>query len=135
MPQQHLAKAEIDHLVDFLRWVSEIDNNDWPPQDSAAKLKASTRRLIGGAAMSPGAALVSQESCLTCHTLGEEGERRGPRLEYIASRRDAEWIARYLADPEAVTPGSAMPKFDNLTEGQRRAIGEFIGSLAERRSP
>src|SRR5512137_262924 len=32
MPQQHLAPAEMDRLVDFLRWVSGIENNDWPPQ-------------------------------------------------------------------------------------------------------
>jgi nitric oxide reductase subunit C len=135
MPQQHLAPGEIDGLVSFLRWVSEIDNHDWPPQDSDTRWKASTRRLVGGAAMSPGAALVSQENCLACHALGNEGERRGPRLEYIATRRDPEWIARYLANPEAVTPGAAMPPFDKLSEGQRRAIAEFIAALADRSTP
>ena len=40
MPQQHLKPAEIDRLVDFLRWVSGIDNNDWPPQDSDSRWKA-----------------------------------------------------------------------------------------------
>jgi nitric oxide reductase subunit C len=135
MPQQHLKPEEIERLVDFLRWVSEIDNHDWPPQDSEARLRAGTRRLLAGAALSPGAALVSQENCLGCHALGDQGERRGPRLEYIASRRDAAWIARYLADPQALTPGSAMPKFDQLPEGQRRAIAEFIVSLADRSTP
>ena len=135
MPQQHLTPVEIDRLVDFLRWVGGIDNHDWPPQDSDTRWKASTRRLVGGAAMSPGAALVSQESCLACHALGNAGEHRGPRLEYIATRRDADWIARYLADPQALTPGSTMPKFDNLSEGQRQAIAEFVASLAEGRTP
>ncbi len=135
MPQQHLAPAEIDRLVDFLRWVSDIDNHDWPPQDSEARWKSSTRRLLAGAALSPGAALVSQEACLACHSLGGEGASRGPRLEFIATRRDADYIARYLADPESFTPGAAMPRFDALSEGQRRAIAEFIVSLAERRTP
>jgi nitric oxide reductase subunit C len=135
MPQQHLKPDEVERLVDFLRWVSEIDNNDWPPQDSETRWKAATRRLVGGAAMSPGAALVSQEACLACHALGNEGERRGPRLEYIATRRDAEWIARYLANPQALTPGSTMPAFEKLSESQRRAIAEFIASLADRRTP
>src|SRR5512139_3258678 len=31
MPQQHLAAAEIEDLVAFLRWVSRIENHDWPP--------------------------------------------------------------------------------------------------------
>src|SRR5512143_405208 len=90
MPQQHLKPAEIERVVDFLRWVSEIDNHDWPPQDSETRWKAATRRLVGGAAMSPGAALVSQEACLACHALGNAGEHRGPRLEYVATRRDAD---------------------------------------------
>lgn len=135
MPQQHLKPEEIDKLVAFLRWVGGIENHDWPPQDSQARWKAATRRLVGGAAMSPGAALVSQENCLACHALGEAGESRGPRLEYIATRRDPEWIARYLADPQALTPGAAMPRFDQLSEGQRHAIAEFIASLDDRRTP
>ncbi len=135
MPQQHLQPEEIDRVVDFLRWVADIENNDWPPQDSQARWKGSTRRLMAGAALSPGAALVNQESCLACHALGDQGERRGPRLEFIATRRDADWIARYLANPEAFTPGASMPRFDKLSEGQRRAIAEFIVSLAERRMP
>jgi len=135
MPQQHLAPEEIDRLIDFLRWVSDIDNHDWPPQDSEARLKAGTRRLLAGASLSPGAALVAQESCLTCHALGGQGERLGPRLEYIATRRDAAWITRFLADPQALTPGAAMPSFAHLPEGQRRAIAEFIESLPERSTP
>jgi nitric oxide reductase subunit C len=135
MPQLHLQAAEVDRLVDFLRWVSDIENNDWPPQDSQARLSASTRRLLAGAALSPGAALVNQEACLACHALGGEGEHRGPRLEFIAERRDADYIARYLANPESFTPGSAMPAFDKLSEGQRSAIAEFVVSLAGRRTP
>jgi nitric oxide reductase subunit C len=135
MPQMHLPAAEVDRLVDFLRWVSDIENNDWPPQDSQARLTASTRRLLAGAALSPGAALVNQEACLACHALGGEGEHRGPRLEFIAERRDADYIARYLANPQSFTPGSAMPAFDKLSEGQRSAIAEFVASLAARRTP
>jgi nitric oxide reductase subunit C len=135
MPQQHVKPEEVDRLVDFLRWVSDIDNNDWPPQDSERRWKAATRRLVGGAAMSPGAALVAQENCLSCHALGEAGEHRGPRFEYIATRRDAAWITRYLDDPEAVTPGALMPRFDKLSESQRRAVAEFITSLADRSTP
>ncbi len=135
MPQMRLPAAEVDRLVDFLRWVSDIENNDWPPQDSQARLTASTRRLLAGAALSPGAALVNQEACLACHALGGEGEHRGPRLEFIAERRDADYIARYLANPQSFTPGSAMPAFDKLSDGQRSAIAEFVASLAARRTP
>jgi mono/diheme cytochrome c family protein len=80
-----------------------------------------------------GAALVLGEGCLDCHPLGDRGERRGPRLEWIAGRRDAAYIARYVADPAGVSPGSTMPAFDRLTEQQRSAIGEFVASLDDAR--
>ncbi len=131
MPQQHLAPEEVDRIEDFLRWTSEIDNHDWPPQDSISRWKRSTRAVVASAEMSPGAALVLGEGCLECHALGDRGERRGPRLEWIGARRDAAYIARYLADPERLTPGALMPAFDRLSELQRRAIGEFVVSLGE----
>jgi nitric oxide reductase subunit C len=136
MPQQHLAKAEIEDLVAFLRWVSNIENHDWPPNDSPNRWKRSTDRLLANATLSPAAALVKQESCLECHALGGAGGTQGPRLEWIGGRRDAEWIARYIANPDAVSKGSRMPPFSNLSEAQRQMIGEFVVSLAaDRRAP
>ncbi len=133
MPQQRLASAEVDRIVDFLRWTSGIENNDWPPQDSESRWSRATRRVMASAAVSPGAALVLSEGCTACHPLGNQGERRGPRLEWIGSRRDAAYIARYIADPDAVSPGSVMPGFDRLSESQRRAIAEFVTSLGDAR--
>ncbi|HET8542716.1 MAG TPA: c-type cytochrome [Anaeromyxobacter sp.] len=136
MPQQHLTRAEVEDTIAFLRWVSNIENHDWPPQDSANRWKHSTERLLASASMSPAAALVQQEGCLGCHTLGGAGGDTGPRLEWIGGRRDAEWVARYLADPQAVSPGSRMPAFPKLSEGQRLMIGGFLVSLAaDRRAP
>ncbi len=136
MPQQHLAPQEVEDVVAFLRWVSGIDNHDWPPQDSPNRWKHSTERLLASASMSPAAALVQQEGCLQCHAVGGAGGTTGPRFEWIGGRRDAEFVARYLADPQAVSPGSRMPAFGNLSEGQRLMIGELLVSLAaDRRAP
>jgi nitric oxide reductase subunit C len=130
MPQQHLSAEEIGNITAYLKWVSKIENHDWPPQHSERRWKRSTERLLSGAVLSPGAALVNQEDCLTCHALGDRGEEKGPRLEWIAARRDARWIADYLADPERVSPGADMPAYDDLSSEQRQTIGEFVASLA-----
>jgi nitric oxide reductase subunit C len=136
MPQQHLKAGEVDDLVAFLRWVSNIENHDWPPQDSPRRWKRSTERILASASMSPAAALVQQENCLQCHSIAGTGGTAGPRLEWIGGRRDAEWVARYLADPAVVSKGSRMPAYPNLTPGQRNMIGEFVVSLAaDRRAP
>jgi len=130
MPQQHLTQEEMDDITAYLEWVSGIDNHDWPPQHSEARWKRSTERLLAGATLSPAAALVRQEDCLSCHALGDRGERSGPRLEWIGARHDAAWIAEYLRDPQAIAPDAEMPAFDDLSEGQRMLIGEFLVSLA-----
>jgi nitric oxide reductase subunit C len=130
MPQQNLSAQEIDDIVAFLDWVSGIENHDWPPQHSEARWKRSTERLMAGAVMSPAAALINQEDCLSCHSLGDQGEKKGGRLEWIGARRSASWIAAYLENPEAVSPGAEMPAYDHLSEGQRQMVGEFIVSLA-----
>ncbi len=133
MPQQHLAAPEIADIVTYLRWVSNIENNDWPPQDSQARWKRSTERMLAAAAMSPGAALIQQENCLDCHSLGGRGENKGPSIEWIGSRRDAAWIAEYLVNPQKLDPGTEMPDFHALSAGQRETIGEFITALGARR--
>jgi nitric oxide reductase subunit C len=130
MPQQHLSQQEVTDIIAYLRWVGEIDNHDWPPQDSTARWKRSTEGLLASASLSPAAALVQQESCLACHAIGDRGESKGPRLEWIGARRDAAYIAAYIADPEKMAPGAQMPAFDYLSQGQREMLGEFIVSLA-----
>jgi mono/diheme cytochrome c family protein len=79
--------------------------------------------------MSPGAALIQQEGCLSCHSLGDQGESVGPRFEWIGARRNAVWIANYIQDPQKFAEGTAMPAFDQLSPSQREAIGEFITAL------
>jgi nitric oxide reductase subunit C len=133
MPQQHVPPEEIDALVAFFRWTSDIENGDWPPHDSEVRWKSSTRRLLAGATLSPGAALVNQEGCLACHALGDLGERTGPRLEYVGARRSAPYIADYLLDPQRYTPGTSMPAYAQLGEPQRRALAEFVVTLASSR--
>jgi nitric oxide reductase subunit C len=130
MPQQHLSQEEISNLIAFLRWVSNIENHDWPPQDSRTRWKTSTDRLLASATMSPAAALIQQEGCLACHSLGDQGQNMAPRFEWIGAKHDAEWIANYLADPGKLAPGTKMPSFNQLSPGQRLMIGEFVTALA-----
>jgi nitric oxide reductase subunit C len=133
MPQQNLAEQEVADIAAYLRWVNGIENHDWPPQDSTARWKRSTERMLAAAAVSPAAALVEQENCLSCHALGDRGERKGPRLEWIGSKYSSAWIAEYLADPQKLSPGSEMPEYQHLSAGQRQMIGEFISALAANR--
>jgi nitric oxide reductase subunit C len=131
MPQQHLGAQDIADMAAYFRWVSEIRNNDWPPQHSERRWKSSTDRILAGASLSPGAALILQEGCLECHTLGSKGVAAGQRMEWIARSRDAGWIAEFLSSPNRSSPSIEMPAYDHLDQEQRMEIAEFIVSLAD----
>jgi nitric oxide reductase subunit C len=45
MPQQRLSAQQITDITAYLRWISNIENHDWPPQDSSARWARSTDRL------------------------------------------------------------------------------------------
>ncbi len=38
MPNEHVSDAEIDNLIAFFTWVGNVENGDWPPQDSKKRL-------------------------------------------------------------------------------------------------
>ncbi len=42
-----------------------------------------------------------QEKCTACHTIGQ-GDRVGPDLAGVASRRDRAWLTRWISAPDAV---------------------------------
>ena len=48
----------------------------------------------------PGQYLFAKE-CAACHTIGH-GDKVGPDLQDVAGRRDREWLARYIVQPDKV---------------------------------
>jgi len=130
MPHQGLSEQEVNDIVSYLAWISNIENQDWPPQHSEKRWKRSTERMLAAAAVSPGAAVIQQEQCLACHNLGKDGANQAIRFEWIAKRRDAQWIADFLADPEKMAPGCGMPSYPHLSAGQRESVGQFIAALS-----
>ena len=43
MPNLHVSDAEIDSLIAFFAWVGNVENGDWPPQDSKKRLSGAKR--------------------------------------------------------------------------------------------
>lgn len=72
-----------------------------------------------------GRTLFEQKGCIGCHSLGGKGGTVGPPLDDLAKRRDTSWIVAHFRNPQAVSPGSVMPRFD-FTDEQIRALTEFL---------
>ena len=124
MPNLNVSDQEATDLIAFLEWTGNIDNHDWPPQDSAEAMSSAERRLaVSGLSR---AAAAFKENCMNCHSLGGSGGSRGPALDSIGDKYNAASIARLIADPGSVSPGSRMPAFPAVSETEREAIGEFL---------
>ncbi len=57
-------------------------------------------------------------------------DRKAPDLLHIASRNNVKaWHYVHHRNPRAVTPGSIMPAFQHLTDGELDAVVAFLDSL------
>lgn len=124
MPVSHMQPEELAHLVAFFGWVNEIDNNGWPPQDEKFR-KSQAKGLVATATLSPGAALVQEKGCMTCHAIGGVGGNAGPALDHAGAKRTREALAALLADPQSVNPQALMPPAE-ATPAELDAIAEFL---------
>jgi nitric oxide reductase subunit C len=125
MPKFSVTDQELGELVAFLQWTSEIDTQDWPPQDQ--KLRAATGRAVA-LGVSPGASLFQAKGCFACHRLYETGGVLGPDLTHVGSRLPYETIERILADPRSVNPQATMPPVP-LSHEERDALGAFLAGM------
>ena len=65
----------------------------------------------------------SRRNCNDCHTILGIGGYYAPDLTKVADARDAAWLRRFLADPQAAKPGTTMPD-------QRLAEADVAGLVA-----
>jgi cytochrome c553 len=78
-----------------------------------------------------GATIFAESGCLNCHVYGGEGASNlgAPELTEIGSQsgKDADYLARYIADPSQFG-NNVMPKFESLGEERVRAMAEFLAA-------
>jgi mono/diheme cytochrome c family protein len=111
MPTFGLTDAEVEQVTAFLATRREGGLPPLPPRLQA--MNVSSPETVRA-----GAQLVSREylSCSSCHLGGDrspEGppEEWAPELRLAGRRLRAEWIVRWLLDPQRVLPGTKMPSF------------------------
>jgi cbb3-type cytochrome oxidase cytochrome c subunit len=81
---------------------------------------------------SEGRRLFEQKGCIGCHSVGGQGGRIGPALDDVGLRRSPEWMIQHFRDPQAVSPGTVMPRF-GFTEAEARALTEFLLHLRDQK--
>ena len=56
-----------------------------------------------------GEKLYVAQKCSVCHKVANKGGPMGPALDKVGGKRDAKWLAAYLANPKSVDPKNKMP--------------------------
>ncbi len=129
MPRQIVSDADITSLIAFFTWVGEIDNNDWPPQDSEKRLTRGEEAMVASAMVSPGAAVFQRRGCMNCHSLHGKGGTFGPALDTVGRKMNLEKIEHYVRDPKSVDPKALMPAQKELSAKELEEVSEFLAGM------
>jgi nitric oxide reductase subunit C len=118
MPNFHLSDAQIDSLTAYLKWVSEVDTNGWPPAPLGVAREGS-----------PGAKIFLAQHCNMCHAIQGMGGTVAPDLTHVGSRRAKDWILAQLDDPRSHKADSMMPSFKQLPDSDKQALADYLAGL------
>jgi len=129
MPDQHLSAADVADLVVFFDWVRHIDTNGWPPPP----LTSIGTGSVAARPQPPGA--YEAKGCSGCHMIDGHGAAGpGPDLSHLGSTpydalpNTSEYLARFLADPASVKPGTAMPALP-LSQAEVDSLVQYLVAL------
>lgn len=127
MPHLGVTQAEAENLVEFLHWVADIENRNWPPQDEKYVRAAKLRRQ--NAASLPKTDIVLGV-CGGCHSFEHQGRNVAGDFNDLAKQitYDHSTLVRFILNPESVKPGVGMPP-QNVSQETAGVIADFILSL------
>lgn len=129
MVKYNFNEEEKNHVIAFLKWVGEIDTNGWPPKPNiemkaAVVVSTTTTTTVLSKPMPQKVTGL----CLACHAIAGKGGIVGPALDKVGLKYDANYLTKWLKDPQSVKPGTAMPKLP-LEESELIEIVQFLSSL------
>jgi nitric oxide reductase subunit C len=119
MPNLQLSAAEIASLAAFLKWVGEIDTNNWPPAPKGVVRQAEA----------PGYKVFLAQHCNVCHSIQGAGGKLAPDLTHVGSRRSEDWIMEQINNPRSHVPNSIMPSFAQLPQAEKDELAEYLADL------
>lgn len=126
MVNYHFDDGQIRDVVAFLDWIGGIDTNGFPPEPDLKLVSIATPTAANTAMVPPPEIFTTV--CIACHAVAGKGGAVGPALDGVATRKSPAELDRWLADPTAVKPGTAMPRLP-MDEPTRAALVAWLSSL------
>ena len=118
MPPQKLSEADLDAITLYM--LSQVG-------ETTPGYYASMKVIPSVAA---GQRLFQEKGCIGCHSIAGKGGAIGPALDDVGLRRSPDWMMQHFREPQAVSPGTVMPKFGFMEE-EARALTDFLVHLHE----
>ena len=75
-----------------------------------------------------GVAYFREESCASCHAIGDRGSKVGPDLTRTSIHKDAAWMIAHFKRPSSMRPGTSMPPIQ-LSDAQLTSLAAFLLKL------
>ncbi len=127
MVKYNFTEEEKKDIIAFLKWVGEIDSNGWPPKPDISPASISRSQEQTATIVQSLPAKFTQ-ICQACHAIGGKGGNVGPALDKVGAKYDADYLNKWLKDPQAVKPGTNMPKLP-LTDPELAELVLFLSNL------
>ena len=81
-----------------------------------------------GSEVEKGKKLFEERRCGMCHAIGGQGGKVGPDLADVGTKRDGDWLKKFLNDPKGTVAGAKMLPI-KATEQELSALVEYLLSL------
>lgn len=124
MVQYDFTDDEISDVIAFLKWISEIDTNGFPREPDLAPPPVAAAATVDLSA----APSKVNTLCIGCHSIGGTGGNVGPALDGVGDRYAEAELRAWLADPQSIKPGTAMPDL-NLSQDEFDALVPWLLAL------
>ena len=124
MVKYDFTDGEVQDVIAFFEWIGRMDLNGFPPEPTIGVVAAPS--LVPGGERPQ----IFSQVCTACHSLGGVGGQIGPPLDGVGDRFDRGYLMRWIDDPQAVKPGTRMPRL-GLTQEQRNEIVVFLSEQRE----
>ena len=140
MVQYDFTDEEISHVIAFLDWCGKVDLNGFPADPPLrTKIESTKAAAVEPVKLlpSPPPPIMVAAACTGCHSVAGQGGAAGaaigaPALDGVYLKKSREELRKWIADPQSVKPGTAMPDLvpEVVSEGQLDEIVDYLYSNA-----
>ncbi len=124
MPNYNLSDEQINILI---RYFNAVDNQSFPFETGTVQFHAAP------ASATAGEATFKAYQCVLCHNIvpgnpvdAAQLQKSGPDLVMTKHRLKPLWVLNWLTDPNAIQPGTRMPKFPFENDAQLRSLRDYL---------